>query len=343
MSLAQLADSSRELRSAAEAVTAELQQERTEPQITKRDLSPFARGNAGIPYAFSFDSGRPGPHVMITSLAHGNEPGGLEAVITLLERDVRPAIGRLSLAICNIAAYEASNGVDPYGRRFVEEDFNRVWSDDILDSDRTSIELRRARELRPLVASADVLLDLHATPYEATPFHVLRPGSRSVALAQKLGPRTRFLFNQGSAHSPTLSNYRQFSTPDGHATGLTLECGLFFARSSKSVALSAALELLHLQGLLAGETGRELMIWRDPGPRRTFVIESVQPTHTGQVRFLSKPGDFRRFRLGEIAAFDGDSPIAAPFEGALPLWIKQDFVAGEQAFMWARQLDEAVA
>ena len=125
------------------------------------------------------------------------------------------AIGRLSLAICNVAAYGATNGVDPYGTRFVEEDFNRVWLDEILDSDRRSIELDRARELRPLVAAADVLLDLHATPYEATPFHVLRPGSRSVALARKLGPHTRFLFNQGSAHSPTLSNYRQFSAPDG--------------------------------------------------------------------------------------------------------------------------------
>ena len=343
MSLLQFSDDVADLRTVADQVTAELQQERIEAQIRQRDLSPFARGNAGIPYAFSFDSGRPGPHVLITSLAHGNEPGGLEAVITLLERRVRPEGGRLSLTICNVTAYEATNGVDPYGRRFVDEDFNRVWLDEILDSDRTSVELSRARELRPLVASADFLLDLHATPYEATPFHVLRPGSRSVALAQRLGPRTRFLFNQGSAHSPTLSNYGQFSAPGGEATGLSLECGLFFARSGKDVALSTVIELLHLTGLLSGDAGRDLMAWRDRGPQRTFVIESVQPTQSGRVQFLSKPGNFRRFRKGEVAAFDGDDPLVAPFEGALPLWIKQDFIAGEQAFMWARQLVEAKA
>jgi predicted deacylase len=340
MSHMTLLDDLDDRRAAATRVTADLQRERTDPQIPKRDLSPFARGNTGIPYAFSFDSGRAGPHVLVTSLAHGNEPGGLEAVIAILKSGLRPTVGRLSLAICNIAAYEASNGTDPYGRRFVEEDFNRVWLDSILDGERTSIELRRARELRPLVASADFLLDLHATPYEATPFHVLRPGSRSVELAAKLGPRTRFLFEQGSAHSPTLSNYRQFSAPDSRATGLSLECGLFFARSSKEVALSAIVELLHLKGLLSGDAGRDLATWRDASPVRTFVIESVQPTRTGRVLFLTRPGDFRRFAKGEVAAFDGSEPIAAPFEGALPLWIKQDFVAGDQAFMWARRMGE---
>lgn len=340
MSRLQPSENLKELHMMAEEVTAGLQRERTDLQIPQRDLSPFARGNSGIPYAFTFDSGLSGPNVLVTSLAHGNEPGGLEAVVTLLESNVRPRIGRLSLAICNVAAYGATNGVDPYGRRFVEEDFNRVWLDEILDSDRRSIELDRARELRPLVAAADVLLDLHATPYEATPFHVLRPGSRSVALAQKLGPHTRFLFNQGSAHSPTLSNYRQFSAPDGQATGLSLECGLFFAGSSKDVALSAVIDLLHLYGLLSGDQFRDLAKWRDHAERRAFAIESMQPTRTAQVRFLSRPGDFQSFAKGEVAAFDGPDPIFAPFEGALPLWIKQQFVAGEQAFMWAREIGE---
>src|SRR5262245_56356990 len=114
-----LLDDLHDLRAAATRVTADLQLERTDPQIAKRDLAPFAHGNTGIPYAFSFDSGRAGPHVLVTSLAHGNEPGGLEAVIAILESGPRPTVGRLSLAICNVAAYEASNGTDPYGRRFV--------------------------------------------------------------------------------------------------------------------------------------------------------------------------------------------------------------------------------
>jgi len=32
------------------------------------DLSPYAAGNTGIPYVYTFDSGVDGPHVMINAL-----------------------------------------------------------------------------------------------------------------------------------------------------------------------------------------------------------------------------------------------------------------------------------
>ena len=326
------------LRDSATAVSAQIEKERRHAGIPRRDLSPFAKGEGGIPYAFTFDSGHAGPHVLVTSLAHGNEPGGLEAVVTLLERGIRPKIGRLSLAICNVAAHAATNGLDPYGTRFIAEDFNRVWDDAILDSDRHSVELDRARQLRPLIASADVLLDLHATPYEATPYFVLKPGSRAAALADRIGqPHTRFVFNTGSVHSPTLTNYNQFSDPTGKAVGLTVECGLFFARSSADVALSAIGKLLAVQGLISEETAASLTVWRDASPRRLITVEETQTVQTADVRLLSRPGDFVAYTKGEIAAFDGETPLRAPFEGALPLWVKQTFVAGDTAFMWARQ------
>ncbi|WP_309082892.1 succinylglutamate desuccinylase/aspartoacylase family protein [Chelativorans sp.] len=318
-------------------VTARLEEERRRAGIAKRDLEPYRRGNAGIPYAFTFDSGRAGPHVLVTSLAHGNEPGGLEAVLAILEHGIRPLCGRLSLAICNVAAYEAFNGVDPYGTRFVEEDFNRVWSDEKLDGEGHSVELDRARELRPLVADADFLIDLHATPYEASPYFVLRPGTRAIGLAERIGlPHTRFLFNQGSAHAPTLSNYRQFSDPHSNAIGITLECGLFFAAESKLVAQAAVARLLQLNGMISDADFAALATWRDTRPRRDIVVEYPEITRTAQMRFLARPGDFQPFAEGEIAAFDGDRPIPAPFEGALVLWIKQTFEKDVQAFMWGR-------
>ncbi|CAH1668309.1 M14 family metallopeptidase [Chelatococcus asaccharovorans] len=326
------------LRDRATAVSARIETERRHAGIPRRDLSPFAQGAGGIPYAFTFDSGRAGPHVLVTCLAHGNEPGGLEAVVTLLERGIRPVIGRLSLAICNVAAHAATNGVDPYGTRFIEDDFNRLWDDAILDSDRRSVELDRARQLRPLIASADVLLDLHATPYEATPYFVLKPGSRAAALADRIGqPHTRFVFNTGSVHSPTLTNYKQFSDPAGTAVGLTVECGLFFARSSADVALSTIGKLLAIHGLISEETAASLSVWRDPSARRLITVEETQMVQTADVRLLSCPGDFVAYTKGEIAAFDGEAPIRAPFDGAVPLWVKQTFVAGDTAFMWARQ------
>lgn len=327
-------DNSRE---AAERNMAQLQAERLDPQIPFRDLLPYRAGNTGIPYAFSFDSGRPGAHVAVTCLAHGNEPGGMVACATLLERGIRPLAGRLTLIFCNIAAYHASNGVDPYGARFVDEDFNRIWDDAVLDGDRRSTELERARQIRPLVASADILLDLHATPYEATPFFVLRSVPRAIALAELIGqPRTQVLFPSGATADTTLTNYGRFGRQDARAVGMAVECGLFFARRSAEVALATVLRLLCLKGLVERDTVEELGPWNDPEPSRQIIIGPLQPTRNANIKLLFRPGDFRSFAEGEIVAWDDDEPIAAPFDNAVPMWVKQRFEPGVQAFMFGR-------
>ena len=38
----------------------------------------------------------------------------------------------------NIAAYEAFDPADPNATRWIDEDFNRVWGEDVLDGDRDS-------------------------------------------------------------------------------------------------------------------------------------------------------------------------------------------------------------
>src|SRR4030095_6917822 len=90
---------------------ARLDAARVERQLAWRDLAPYAEGNCGIPYAFSFMAAAPGRHVVIVGLTHGNEPCGREAIVALLERGVRPLRGRLSLVFGNVAAHAASNGV----------------------------------------------------------------------------------------------------------------------------------------------------------------------------------------------------------------------------------------
>ncbi|HEY4203173.1 MAG TPA: succinylglutamate desuccinylase/aspartoacylase family protein [Devosiaceae bacterium] len=324
-------------RAHAEAAMARLNAERLDCQIPFRDISAYAAGNTGIPYAFTFDSGVPGPHVLITGLSHGNEPGGRDTVTMLLDRGVRSLRGRLSLALLNIAAYHGGNGVDPYGTRFIDQDFNRVWDDAMLDGDVRSVELDRARELRPLVATADVLLDIHSTPYEAAPYFVLTPGSKAVGLAERLQlPRTRMLFEQGSAHSPTIANYRQFSDPASSAVAVSLETGLFFARTSAAAGLSSAIRLLRLYGLLGPEDHADLVTWDDPGPVRLVRVLSPEVVSTADIALLFRPADFRPRLKGEVVAYDAGRPIHAPFDGAVPLWIKQKFEAGILAFMWAR-------
>ena len=126
------------------------------------DLSAYAKGNTGLDYVTGFDSGAPGPHVMVNALTHGNELCGAITLDTLFRHDLRPTRGKLTLGFANIAAYLRFDPSRPTASRFVGEDFNRLWSRGVLDGPRQSLELRRARAYRPLIDSVDFLLDLHS-------------------------------------------------------------------------------------------------------------------------------------------------------------------------------------
>jgi predicted deacylase len=125
------------------------------------DLGAWRAGNTGTEGVWRFDSGAPGRHVMIAALVHGNELCGAWALKGLLEAGLRPAQGTLTLAFCNLAAFDRFDAADHDASRFVEQDMNRQWSDARMDAADT-LERRRAAQLRPFVREADWLLDLHS-------------------------------------------------------------------------------------------------------------------------------------------------------------------------------------
>ena len=57
----------------------------TDPQpaleVLPRDISAYRAGNTGIDYVHRFESGKPGPHVLINALTHGNEFCGMVAAM----------------------------------------------------------------------------------------------------------------------------------------------------------------------------------------------------------------------------------------------------------------------
>jgi hypothetical protein len=65
----------------------------------------------------------------------------------------------------------------PTASRFVDEDFNRLWSPATLDGSRQSVELARAQTLRPIVDSVDFLLYCSFIQYSAVRGCVITAGS----------------------------------------------------------------------------------------------------------------------------------------------------------------------
>ena len=60
------------------------------------DITPYAQGNTGVPYVHTFDSGKPGRHVMVNAVTHGNELCGAVAVDLLFKLRIRPKQGKLT-------------------------------------------------------------------------------------------------------------------------------------------------------------------------------------------------------------------------------------------------------
>ncbi|MGH8336598.1 MAG: succinylglutamate desuccinylase, partial [Gammaproteobacteria bacterium] len=156
-------------------------------EVLPRDLSAYRRGNVGIDYVHRFESGKPGPHVLVNALTHGNELCGMVAATHLLDSGVRPLIGTLTISFANVAAYETFDPAQPFESRLLVHNLNRIWSPEWLDGPEDSPELRRARELRPVLAQADHLLDIHSTSQDVEPFWVYPGFARNGDVALAIG------------------------------------------------------------------------------------------------------------------------------------------------------------
>src|SRR5947209_8816223 len=121
------------------------------------------------------------------ALTHGNEICGAVTLDKLFRAEIRPRRGRLTLAFNNVAAYREFDPRYPIASRYVDEDFNRLWDPATLDGSRRSVELERARALRPIVNEADFLLDLHSMQYATAPLMLAGLLPRSRELARRVG------------------------------------------------------------------------------------------------------------------------------------------------------------
>ncbi|MEI6737803.1 MAG: succinylglutamate desuccinylase, partial [Pseudomonadota bacterium] len=91
-------------------------------ELVPPDITPYRDGNTGVEYVTTFDSGIPGPHVMVNAVTHGNEICGAIALDRLFKMKARPRRGKLSLSFANVAAYHCWDASHPHANRYVDED-----------------------------------------------------------------------------------------------------------------------------------------------------------------------------------------------------------------------------
>lgn len=289
-------------------------------ELPKPELGTWRQGNTGVEGVWHWDSGRPGRHVMVTALVHGNELCGAWALKALLEHGLRPRQGSLTLAFCNLAAFDTFDPSDHDRSRFVEEDMNRVWSTERLAQGR-SADSRRAAQLSSFVLKADWLLDLHSMHERGAPLLLTGTQARNLALARALGAPADVVVDAGHKDGVRMRDFGQFAQPDTHDASvvdnrsLLIECGFHGDLSSRDVALDMCARFLLASEVCAPDDLNPT--WRNAKAteQRAVQVTHAVVAHSMALRFAQDWQGLQRIpNAGTLLATDGDTTWTTPYD-----------------------------
>lgn len=216
---------------------------------------------------------RPGPRLLVLGGVHGNETAGPQAIREILTEfaDGRRILGRGTLTfipVANPVAWAA-------GRREGDRNLNRDFRPSLSPE---TVEDRIATRLGPILASHDVLIDLHTFAAPGQPFVFFGPANNhdelepfgraqeEEQLARSVGPR-RLVYGWLAAYARGVRRRQNGSISYGIGTteymrahggyAVTVECGQHKDPQAPAVARAAidnALRALDLGGLMYPDT-----------------------------------------------------------------------------------------
>lgn len=283
-------------------------------ELDAPDITPYRKGNTGIDYVTTFRARSPGPHVMVNALTHGNELCGAIAVDLLMRTGIRPKRGALTLSFANVAAYQAFDPANPTASRFIDEDFNRVWSADTLEGPRDSVELRRARLLRPVVDEVDVLLDIHSMQRLSAPLSLAGPTAKGRALAARMGVPATVVSDEGHAAGVRLRDYAAFADPASPKSAALVECGQHWKRSTADVAIESLFRFLLCLDVIDRDAAAP-HVGSGPPPQR-FIEVTHAITIRNEPFVFTTPYDGLEVieDAGTVIAHDGTVEVRTPYD-----------------------------
>ncbi|WP_213959686.1 succinylglutamate desuccinylase/aspartoacylase family protein [Variovorax sp. dw_954] len=302
-------------------------------EVTQGDLSAYRQGNTGIDYVHRFESGQPGPHVLINALTHGNEICGMVAARHLLDTSVRPLVGTLTVSFAHVEAYDAFDIDRPFENRQIVHNLNRIWSDELLEGAEDSPELRRARALRPVVAAADHILDIHSTSQDVVPFWVYPDFARNADAALAIGlPPVHLVMPNGLGSGTPLIQHGRHAGADAPGAAMVVECGQHFKRATADLAIEVTMRFLAHFGLVerAAPPAAE--------PQRRFELLQTLMVKTTDFAFTRPLIGFETFAKGELIGTDGAEEIRSPCDDCTVFMPTREPVVGREAVYLTRPI-----
>ncbi|MEI8395066.1 MAG: succinylglutamate desuccinylase/aspartoacylase family protein [Rhodospirillaceae bacterium] len=296
---------------------------------------------SGIDSVTGFDSGVAGPHLLINALSHGNEPCGAVAIERLIRSGLRPRRGRLTLVLANVAAFARYDPHRPLASRFIDEDFNRLWSAAVLDGPGDSVELRRARYLLPLYQQADALLDLHSMATPGDPLILCGWPGRARALACSLGFPRWVVADPGHAAGRRLIESGDFARSDAEVgpegkLALLVECGQHGVAETAETAFNVSLRFLRCFDVINDDL---FPISEMSGPVRQIMVEVTEVVTVIGDSFIHE-SERRNMEIiaeaGTIIGFDQGRSIRTPYDNCVLILPARKVGRGQTAVRFGR-------
>jgi predicted deacylase len=305
------------------------------------NIEPYRAGNTGIEFVSTFDSGKPGPHVLVNALTHGNEICGAIVLDTWLRAGLRPNAGKLTFSFNNHMAYARFDPDKPDESRFVDEDFNRVWVEKRLDGNEDTVELRRARALRPLIDVVDMVLDIHSMGTYSLPLMICNGLEKERLFARAVDYPGHIMCGSGHVVGKRMIEYTPFNDPTNDKVALLVECGQHWAADTGRVAMDTACKFLLASGVVdpaaispflsdQARTAKRAEMWdvTDGVTARTDNFHFAQP-YIG-MEIIPQQGT-------EIAN-DGGEPVVTPYDNCLLMMPSYKQRAGQRKLRFCKRV-----
>jgi predicted deacylase len=284
-------------------------------RLAAPDIGPWIAGNSGVPGFTTRVADTAGPHVALLAVSHGNEIAGAIVLERLLRGGLRPARGKLTFGFVNLAAYERFDPRQPTASRFVDEDINRVWDTAMLDSARRSTELDRAREIRPLIDTVDVLFDLHSMLWSSDPLILCGTSPKGRQLALGAGIPRLVVADHGHVSGRRLIDYPRFANAATPCAASLVEAGQHWEEATVDTMLASVAGLLHHLDVLPEDAG----LPAPAGGEQRFAEVTMPVTAATSAFAFVQPyrgGDIIA-RRNTLIALDGDTEIRTPYDDCL--------------------------
>jgi len=276
---------------------------------------------------------------MLSAVVHGNELCGAIALDHLLKNKVRPLQGKLTLAFMNVAAFLSFDPENPTFSRFIDEDFNRLWTKDVLAGNRDSVELRRAREVHPIVDTVDLLLDIHSMQTTTFPLIVAGPLAKGRDFASQFGITEMVVSDSGHKAGRRMRDYEGFANPESPKNAMLIECGQHWEVSSSELAIAAAWRFLSMTVVISEETAVPHLS-AHPQVKQKFVeVSGPYTIKTDSFRFVERYVGLEVIpAAGTIIGYDGEEALKTPYENCVLIMPSRRQLPGDTAVRFGKFL-----